>query len=164
MLKRPLRRLTRAALESGLMPALWTLISLALYLWRPEENFGAAVLFCVGRIGGLTLLFNLNMRKSNATAVINSDGRMSSSGGAVSRSGVFKKWGGAKSGDKDGTAGKNRFELSVAVNTIVETRLEGEDDVKPHLVTFRQEFENPINKGDHIHFQTPEEWSEPGGV
>ncbi|KAK4703857.1 hypothetical protein P7C70_g2355, partial [Phenoliferia sp. Uapishka_3] len=154
-------------LESGLMPALWTIISLALYLWRPQENFGAAVLFCVGRVGGLTLLYNLNIRKSTSTAAINSDGHMSSSGGGGSRPRMFRKWGGGKGTNKN--LGKNHFELIVAVNTIVETKLEGGDEVKAQIVDFRresfpsrQDSRKSVNDGaHHIIFQTPEEWGRP---
>ncbi|KAK4699412.1 hypothetical protein P7C70_g6849, partial [Phenoliferia sp. Uapishka_3] len=127
-LKRPLRILTKAALESGIGPATWATIALVLYLWRQDNNIVPAMLFCVGKISSITLLYNLNLRKHTAEALMNSDGHLGSSSRSRDRSGshgtgVFKSW-----RRNTTTRGDDRIELSVAVQTITETRHEREND------------------------------------
>ena len=90
-LVQPLRRLSRAAVESGAVPAAWAVLALGLYLYKPETNsesieymltvgssqlacftiaVGPALLCCSGRISGLNLLYNLNLRNATFQSIM----------------------------------------------------------------------------------------------
>lgn len=86
------------------------------------------MLTCVGRISGLTLLHNLNVRKSTADSLMNKDGQLNSHSNSQSNptSGIFGRW--RRNTDARRT---DHFELSIAVNTVTETKHEREiEDVR----------------------------------
>ncbi|KAK4699212.1 hypothetical protein P7C70_g7051, partial [Phenoliferia sp. Uapishka_3] len=106
----PLRRLSRAALESGAVPASWTLVALAIFFWNQDLDIG----------NGLTLLYNLNLRKISANTVFNSGGQLSGSG-PVQQSGAFQK-----PGNKNKT--QTGAGTGIGVSTYTEQRHDRDDE------------------------------------
>lgn len=59
-----IQRLILTAVQSGTITTLLALLMLGVYLAKPSTNDSAYFSFCLGRAYTLTMLFNLNLRRS----------------------------------------------------------------------------------------------------
>ncbi|KAI5474781.1 calcium:hydrogen antiporter [Pseudohyphozyma bogoriensis] len=78
---RPLQKLVRISAESGCLIATYGLITICVFATHESTNIPVGLALSFGRIYALTLLFNLNLRKSTARGIATSGGELDTTSG-----------------------------------------------------------------------------------